>query len=120
MGKQRNLVKQLESASRKRRAALLMYGKSVNQIASKIHRSGNHILDSVEWKTLRAKVIAKYSGKCMCCGVVPKKKTDINVDHIKPRKYHPELTFAFDNLQVLCNRCNKDKGNTRETDYRHG
>ena len=52
----------------------------------------------------------------MCCGKVP--DHGINVDHIKPRKFFPELALDFDNLQILCGRCNKAKGNRHHTDYR--
>lgn len=54
----------------------------------------------------------------MCCGFVPGKGQCINVDHIKPRLHHPHLALEFSNLQVLCPRCNKAKGNKHETDYR--
>lgn len=54
----------------------------------------------------------------MCCGAEPKDRRKINVDHIKPRKYFPELALVEDNLQVLCGTCNKRKGNRHQTDYR--
>ena len=54
----------------------------------------------------------------MCCGKTPFDGVLMNVDHIKPRKTHPQLALEFDNLQVLCNICNKDKGNKHTTDYR--
>jgi 5-methylcytosine-specific restriction endonuclease McrA len=54
----------------------------------------------------------------MRCGSEPKDRRKVNVDHIKPRKYFPELALCFDNLQVLCSRCNKEKGNKTATDYR--
>jgi hypothetical protein len=71
-----------------------------------------------EWKTIRASVMLKYKPKCMCCGKTPFDGVLMNVDHIKPRKTHPELALEFDNLQVLCNPCNKEKGNKHATDYR--
>lgn len=55
----------------------------------------------------------------MKCGFIPAgKKNGANVDHIKPRKTHPWLALVFDNLQVLCSRCNKLKANNHCTDYR--
>ena len=42
----------------------------------------------------------------------------MNVDHIRPRKTHPELALAFENLQVLCGLCNKGKGNWCDDDMR--
>ena len=68
-----------------------------------------------EWRTLRLSVIDAYGRRCMkCC------ETDgeIHVDHIKPRSKYPELSLTFSNLQVLCRRCNQEKSNFHETDYR--
>jgi 5-methylcytosine-specific restriction endonuclease McrA len=53
----------------------------------------------------------------MKCGCTPKDPTKTNVDHIKPRRRYPELALEFSNLQILCNRCNKQKGN-KVADYR--
>ena len=39
------------------------------------------------------------------------KKTPCNIDHIKPRKFFPELALDILNLQLLCAKCNKRKGN---------
>lgn len=75
-----------------------------NEVASKIRKGKDGFLNSIEWKTLRKKAIEVYG---------------INVDHIKPRKLYPELALNFDNLQILCPRCNKSKGNKYVSDYRH-
>jgi 5-methylcytosine-specific restriction endonuclease McrA len=75
----------------------------------------NHpIIDSSQWKALRDKVILYYGAICMKCS----NTRLINVDHIKPKSKYPELAFCFDNLQVLCWKCNKEKSNKDETDYR--
>jgi len=42
----------------------------------------------------------------------------MHIDHIKPRSKYPELTFVFENLQVLCEDCNVGKSNLDETDWR--
>ena len=91
--------------------------KSANEIATEI-KGQTSFLRSTAWRELRAKVIEKYGAKCMCCGFTSKHSYKINVDHIKPRKLFPELALDFDNLQVLCARCNKEKGNKHATDYR--
>ncbi len=75
-------------------------------------------LASPEWRALRLTVIAKYGPECMRCRYTPPKKIHVHVDHIKPRRHFPELALSFDNLQILCARCNKDKGNKHYTDYR--
>ena len=51
----------------------------------------------------------------MKCG---KSHVEIHVDHIRPRSKFPKLELDFDNLQVLCKSCNKEKSNLHSTDYR--
>ncbi len=112
MKKKKRLVRKAKKASR----MMAIEGLSANELASTMRRASGGFLQSPEWKALRARVIACYGGKCMRCAKVP--KHSVNVDHIKPRKTHPELALDFDNLQVLCASCNKAKGNKHETDYR--
>ena len=97
---------------------VMKYGKEDNLIAEKLKTKGKSFLQSKEWKDLRRFVIAKYGRKCMKCGNTPKNPKMTHVDHIKCRKTHPELSLDFNNLQVLCCRCNKEKGNKYQTDYR--
>ncbi len=68
-----------------------------------------------EWETLRKKTLKIYGCICMKCNT---KNMVMHVDHIKPRSKYPELALDFNNLQVLCKKCNEDKSNTDETDYR--
>jgi 5-methylcytosine-specific restriction endonuclease McrA len=75
-------------------------------------------LESHQWRQVRFRVLSHYGSRCMCCGAVPKGNIVMNVDHIKPRKTHPELALEFDNLQVLCNVCNHGKGNWSDIDLR--
>lgn len=107
----------VDMRARKASALMAMAGKSDNEIAALIKPTGDgDFLLSAEWKAMRKKVVDHYGAVCMCCGATPKR--GINVDHIKPRKLYPELSLNFDNLQVLCGRCNKGKGNKHMTDYR--
>jgi 5-methylcytosine-specific restriction endonuclease McrA len=69
---------------------------------------------SWEWLKLRYEVLKAYGAVCMCCGDTGR----IVIDHIKSRRRYPELQLEFDNLQVLCNRCNKGKSYDDETDWR--
>lgn len=69
---------------------------------------------SWEWKELRFKVLKKYGAECMLCGATEQ----IVVDHIKPRSKFLELQLEFDNMQVLCNACNKGKSNKDFSDFR--
>ena len=78
----------------------------------------NDFLQSFEWRKLRMEALIKYGRKCACCGASPETGAIMNVDHIKPRKTHPELALDLNNLQVLCHECNHGKGNWNTTDWR--
>jgi len=75
-------------------------------------------LESFEWRKLRLEVLKKHGARCQCCGATPADGVKMHVDHIKPRRRHPELALAIDNLQVLCEVCNHGKGNWDQTDWR--
>jgi 5-methylcytosine-specific restriction protein A len=117
-GQQRQQVERLRHMAMRRGVAVRLSGLSDNELAAKLRTGRDAFLASPEWKTLSAKVLLRYGWKCMCCGRVPAKRSSVNVDHIKPRKFYPELALDEDNLQVLCGRCNKRKGNDHMTDYR--
>lgn len=70
--------------------------------------------NSIEWNELRYECFKRSGGKCEACG----SKTNLEVDHIKPRSLYPHLELDLDNLQVLCQRCNKAKNNTDITNFR--
>lgn len=82
--------------------------------------SNNSFYTSWEWTTLRMKVIKTYGRRCMCCGATPSDGAVIQVDHIKPRSLRPDLALDFDNMQVLCQACNRGKGNWCSKVYRPG
>jgi 5-methylcytosine-specific restriction endonuclease McrA len=88
------------------------------QKASKSYVTTDAFLKSYEWRKIRMMAIKKYGAKCQCCGATPQTGAVINVDHIKPRKFHPALALSLDNLQVLCHECNHGKGNWDKTDWR--
>ncbi len=75
-------------------------------------------LETYAWRKVRMEALLKYGPKCMCCGATPQTGSVMNVDHIKPRKTHPELALSLENLQILCNECNHGKGNWDDTDWR--
>ena len=80
--------------------------------------TGKAFLWSPDWRRLRYKALKLSNGRCQLCGSSPKDGIILNVDHIKPRRKHPELALDIDNLQVLCNVCNHGKGNIDDTDWR--
>jgi 5-methylcytosine-specific restriction endonuclease McrA len=78
-----------------------------NQIAIVFKSQSKHFLNSKEWKDLKKVASQKYGVLCKFCGSAK----CINFDHILPRKYYPELALDLDNIQPLCAKCNKAKGN---------
>jgi hypothetical protein len=88
------------------------FGKKYEPIKK---RRANHFYDSEAWQTLRVLTLKKYGCKCMKCGAT---NTEVHVDHIKPRSKYPELELSLFNLQVLCKKCNLNKSNKNEIDYR--
>ena len=67
-----------------------------------------------EYREMRKLIFSKYSNCCMKCGEIKK----LQIDHIKPVSKHPNLFLSADNMQVLCENCNKEKSNKNENDYR--
>lgn len=114
----KNKIAKLQAKREKAKALEKMDAMSYNDLAALVRQSSDAMLASDEWRELKARVHAAYGYKCMCCGYEPKNRRRSNVDHIKPRKWFPELAMDFDNLQVLCGRCNKKKGNRTMIDYR--
>ena len=73
---------------------------------------------SAEWARLRYDFLRDHEALCQCCGRGPADGRKINVDHIYPRRSHPQFAFTYANLQVLCSTCNQGKGNRDRTDWR--
>ena len=75
------------------------------------------LYETQEWKSLRYKFIkTKKTEELVCaqCGKGPFTKEnwkDMNVDHIKPVKHFWEERLNIDNLQILCQICNRVKMN---------
>lgn len=109
----------LKSTARMKRSAFeAIKNKTPNEIAASIRAASVPVLKQDDWKALKKRVFETYGYRCMKCHHLHSIKKFVNVDHIKPRKLFPDLAFDFDNLQVLCGRCNKEKGNLHCTDYR--
>lgn len=75
-------------------------------------------LSSKAWKSVRYDVLRRDGGRCRACGRPATNGAMVNVDHIKPRRFYPELAFTKSNLQVLCADCNHGKGHRDQTDWR--
>ncbi len=66
--------------------------------------------------SLRYLVLSESGGRCALCGAT-KKETILDVDHIRTRSKGG--TNNIENLQVLCAKCNRSKGNKDDTDFRY-
>lgn len=64
--------------------------------------------------SMRYDVLARYRGLCAACGASGT-TTPLDVDHIIPRSMGGPT--ILENLQVLCQRCNREKRNRDETDF---
>lgn len=65
--------------------------------------------------SLRYQVLKESDGRCALCGCTAKERP-LDVDHIKPRSCGGKNDLS--NLQALCSKCNRSKGNKDDTDFR--
>jgi len=107
----KKLIKQLKVKEAKRQFYWQTKSLSDNDLSKFIFKTKDTFLYSQEWKQLRKKAIELYGTTCTHCGAEQTKNKRVNIDHIKPRKYFPHLALEINNLQPLCSKCNKLKGN---------
>lgn len=80
---------------------------------------GSEFYDTWAWKEARYEALKRHGRTCQCCGWKPSDGGSyLVVDHIKPRRFFPALELDQDNLQVLCNDCNKGKSYRHQDDFR--
>jgi len=113
-----SLAKRLRRRAMKLAWAVRSAGMTDNEVADELRKTADPFLYSDAWRQLRKEAITRYGLVCCKCGRENSRKFPINIDHIKPRKFFPELALNIDNLQPLCGPCNKAKGNKSQTDYR--
>ncbi len=65
--------------------------------------------------SLRYRVLAEGKGRCALCGAT-RDETVLDVDHIIPRNKGGKT--VYENLQVLCAKCNRSKQDQDDTDFR--
>lgn len=92
--------------------------KAEKQRVRGLHPEQDAFLLTYEWRRARTAVLKRDGARCACCGATPAHGVKMHVDHIKPRKFFPNLALTLDNLQVLCEECNHGKGNWDMTDWR--
>ena len=112
--KTRRLVRMLKQKARKISLKIKYQQTGRIELVKNVDVIRASFLRSPEWRLLRKLAIARYGSTCVKCGRVGSKESPINIDHIKPRKYFPELALDINNLQPLCSPCNKRKGNKVE------
>lgn len=115
--KSNQVIDRLNRRIQKRALAATLNTLSPNEVAEQIRKGSDGFLLSPEWKALRRQAIELYGTTCCKCGKEQTRRHRVNMDHIKPRKYYPELALDINNLQPLCGYCNRDKGN-KTADYR--
>jgi diadenosine tetraphosphate (Ap4A) HIT family hydrolase len=71
--------------------------------------------DSPVSDSLAYRVFKEAKGRCALCGTT-KDERPLDIDHIIPRSKGGE-TF-YENLQVLCSKCNRTKRDKDDTDFR--
>ncbi|MDA8347070.1 MAG: HIT domain-containing protein [Thermaerobacter sp.] len=65
--------------------------------------------------SLRLRVLMASGRRCALCGATSRERP-LDVDHIIPRSRGGKTVLS--NLQVLCSKCNRSKGNKDTTDFR--
>lgn len=68
-------------------------------------RHSRHVTKTARWKVLRHVILERDGWKCRCCG----ERRRLEIDHIKPVRLAPELSFDPRNLQTLCGKCHAAK-----------
>ena len=63
------------------------------------------IRESAKYREWRSKVFLRDKYTCIWCG--DSRGGNLEADHIKPRKTHPELVFEVKNGRTLCKKCHR-------------
>jgi len=63
------------------------------------------VIQDRRWPALRLAAKRRDDFRCVKCSA----RGRLEVDHIKPVRTHPELSFELTNLQTLCIRCHSAK-----------
>ncbi|MCC5961579.1 MAG: HNH endonuclease [Rhodobacteraceae bacterium] len=71
----------------------------------KYTRHSASVTKTKRWRNLRPLILRRDGFACVSCGA----RGRLEVDHIKPVRTHPELSFEAGNLQCLCPACHTRK-----------
>lgn len=71
----------------------------------KYRRHSASVIRTRRWKALRLEALRRDGWACVSCGA----RGRLEVDHVKPVRDAPELSFDLGNLQCLCPSCHTRK-----------
>ena len=69
------------------------------------HRHSQKVTRTKRWKVLRMAILERDGFRCKDCGCGGR----LEVDHVKPVRTNPELSYDPINLQALCPSCHTKK-----------
>ena len=74
-------------------------------LRTRYHRYSKRVTSTKRWQVLRMEILERDGFRCKECGGGGR----LEVDHVKPVRTNPELSFDPDNLQALCPSCHTKK-----------
>lgn len=74
-------------------------------VKPRYYRYSTRVTATKRWQVLRAQILERDRYRCCSCGCGGR----LEVDHIKPVRTHPELSYEPRNLQALCPSCHTKK-----------
>ena len=134
MGKLQDIRNQLAAGKKNKKKK--PYREYLKELANKANREAVNQLDwrkaqidikfrqsfykSSEWKNLRQDFLETQTNRiCNYCkkdlSLNLNDSLTLNIDHIKPIKFFWNQRLNINNLQILCNECNKVKANNYST-----
>ncbi len=69
------------------------------------HRFSKRVTRTKRWQVLRMEILERDGFRCRHCGCGGR----LEVDHIKPVRTDPDLSYEPTNLQALCPGCHTKK-----------
>jgi len=77
----------------------------MTEVRKEHHRFSRAVTRTKRWRVLRMAILERDGFRCTSCGCGGR----LEVDHIKPVRTHPDLSYSPDNLQALCQVCHTRK-----------
>lgn len=74
-----------------------------------------HPFEGEKGMRFKNRFLAEFGECCERCGTTD--RSVLQVHHVKPFSKFPHLAYEYENLDVLCKRCNQELGNSGIVDY---